>query len=190
MNFQDKGSFQVTFKSNEFYTISGSGANQLFFNQFASRPVKLGGRYKISLSGFFITSEGVTTNAFEAYEMMKKPWAFLISSQQFSAPLTPECPGPVVHLSEQALLAQSSAAKYMRLAFQGGNPLDNLSFNAYFQDRIDINISAGYSVTNGVFNFNNTLGQVFSYNNAGTYQDEFVATITLTFKYESIQGLF
>lgn len=187
MNFQKSGSFQVTYLASEFYDVFGSGANKIFSNKFASRPIKLAGRFKVTLTGFFITSAG-NTAAFNTYEIAKYGWAFVINCQQFSSPLTAECAGPVIHLAEQAQTYLATSADYYRLAFQGGNPMEDLSFNAYFQDRIDINIAGGYDrdSTTGLFNFNKTFAQAFSVFSAGAYGTPFDATITLTFKFEAV----
>lgn len=171
MNFQEQGTFQLAFLSTEFYDPVS------FAPKSASRKVKLGGRYKLKLKGLQFVSSSAGAGALSS-DAVVKPWLFLIQSPQFTSNFTTDTTGFCFSMS--GFMLTEPAAQSGKISYQYGDT--SCEFLTYFQDRMELFITAGDSYSSDIpgFNFNQSL-----YTALGAFQGTYI----FTFEFERLKNL-
>lgn len=169
MSFQDKGCFQLAFRTTEFWSVSGG----IYTPKYVSRDVKLSGRYKLYIKGVSFVSDYSSTQL-----DIEPSWVFLLQSPNIIQNFVPNIPGYAFQFQNWALTDTNFNAKL-------SSCYGDMSFYsmAYIQDRMEFLITAGDTVNstgNGV-EFNNTLGDALL---------DLQGMLLFNFEFERVDGLY
>ena len=144
MSLQDKGCFQLAFDLEEFFDAGTQKP------KYASREVKLGGRYKLYIKGISFVSDYTTTNL-----DINTGFVLLLQSPNIIQNFVPNIPGYAFQFQKYMFTDPTFVGKLS--ACYGDMSFYSM---AYIQDRMDFLITAGTTNAGSAIDFGYSVKEV------------------------------